>query len=83
MKSLKVIGFGILIWVVAFMVISVFIGFKVSTDSVAVKIITILSVFVATLLIAKNLKAKHAGKSPYNWHNLGCCWICFGCYYNH
>jgi len=56
MKSLKIIGFGILIWVVAFMVISVFIGFKVSTDSVAVKIITILSVFVATLLIAKNLK---------------------------
>lgn len=63
MKSLKVIGFGILIWVVAFMVVSVFIGFKISTDNVWVKVITTAAVFVATLLLAKSLKPSSQGKA--------------------
>lgn len=56
MKALKIIGFGALIWVVAFMVVSVFIAFKISTDTVSAKIITIAAVFIATALIAKGLK---------------------------
>lgn len=56
MNPLKIIGFGILIWVIAFMVVSAFIAFKAPTSGLPVKITTVLAVFIATLLLAKNFK---------------------------
>ncbi|MCX6791135.1 MAG: hypothetical protein NTV62_03015 [Candidatus Gribaldobacteria bacterium] len=57
MKILKALGLGALIYVVAFMVISVFIGFKVPTDSLLVKTITLLAVLITIILSAISLKA--------------------------
>ncbi|MDD5433548.1 MAG: hypothetical protein PHE77_02750 [Candidatus Pacebacteria bacterium] len=56
MKILNIILFGILIWAVAFIIVSVFIAFKMPTTDFVVKITTTLSVFIATLLLAKSLK---------------------------
>ncbi|MDD4990419.1 MAG: hypothetical protein PHW31_03875 [Candidatus Pacebacteria bacterium] len=62
MNFLKLIGYGILIWVVAFVIVSIFIGFKVSSDNMWVKIITTLAVFIAAILLAKNLKESSQSK---------------------
>ncbi|MFH0739655.1 MAG: hypothetical protein V1819_00875 [bacterium] len=56
MNPLKIIGFGILIWVVAFVVVSPFIAFKIPLTDAVVKISTVLAVFIITLLLAKNFK---------------------------
>jgi len=55
MNYLKVIGFGMLIWAVAFVVVSAFIGFGVDVDTDTVGVATVLAIFLITLLLAKNL----------------------------
>ena len=57
MKILKALGLGALIYVVASMVISVFIGFKVPTDSLLVKMMTLLAVLITIVLSARSLRA--------------------------
>jgi hypothetical protein len=56
MKLLKYIGFGAIIWAVAFVLVCIFIGFKVSTDAIYVKIITTAAVIITAVLLARSLK---------------------------
>ncbi len=55
MNIIKLIGFGALIWAVAFVVISGFIAFDVGAESTLVKASTLLALVLITLLLAKNL----------------------------
>ncbi len=44
------------------MVVSIFIGFKIPSDNIWVKIITTLAVFIAAVLLAKSLKESSQNK---------------------
>lgn len=56
MKPFKVIGYGALVWVVIFILISAFIGFSADAESTAVSIITLAAALIVAVLLAKNLK---------------------------
>jgi hypothetical protein len=60
MKILKIIGFGALIYAVAFVVVSAFIGFQIPSDNLAVKLATIGCVLLTIILAAKSLKVSSA-----------------------
>jgi hypothetical protein len=52
---LKITGYGAIIWVVAFIIASIFIGFKTSSQ-VLTQGVTTLAVIITAFLLAKNLK---------------------------
>jgi hypothetical protein len=52
---LKIIGYGAIIWVVAFIIASIFVGFKTSSQ-VLTQGATTLAVIITAFLLAKNLK---------------------------
>lgn len=58
MSSFKTIVFGALVWVVAFVVVSAFIGFGADAESASVGITTLAAVLIATVLLAKKLKLR-------------------------
>lgn len=58
MKPFKVIGYGALVWVVAFIIVSAFIGFSADAESVAVSLTTLAASLIVAVLLAKNLKLK-------------------------
>lgn len=58
MKPFKVIGYGALVWVVVFILVSAFIGFSADANSTAVSIITLAALLIAAVLLAKSLKLK-------------------------
>jgi hypothetical protein len=57
MNYKKLIGFGILLWIIAFAIASVFVGAK-AIDSIAAKISVPLVVGIAAFFAGKNLKLK-------------------------
>ena len=58
----KAIGFGIVIWILMFVIVSIFIGFKIY-GSVVMSIITALIAGVLSFLFAGKLKLKSAGSA--------------------
>jgi|WetSurMetagenome_2_1015567.scaffolds.fasta_scaffold1002465_1 hypothetical protein len=52
---LKIIGYGAIIWAVAFIVACIFVGFKVSSQ-VLVQGVTTLAVLIIAFLFAENIK---------------------------
>lgn len=56
MNYLKAIVFGVLVYAIAFLAVSAFIGFGVDSNSIFVKLATSLSVLIAVLLLAKSLR---------------------------
>jgi len=58
MKPFKVIGYGALVWVVVFILISAFIGFGADAETMAISIITLAALLIASVLLAKSLKLK-------------------------
>lgn len=74
MNYLKIISFGALIWAVAFIIVSIFIGFKVPSNNPAVNAITVLAVAFTSFLLAKSLKlnsAKEMLKNTVGWLIVG------------
>jgi len=57
MNYKKLIGFGILLWIIAFVIASVFVGAK-AIDSIVAKITIPLVVGIAAFFVGKNLKLK-------------------------
>jgi hypothetical protein len=57
MNYKKLIGFGILLWITAFAIASVFVGAK-AIDSIAAKITVPIVVGIAAFFVGKNLKLK-------------------------
>ena len=57
MNYKKLIGFGILLWIIAFVIASVFVGAK-AIDSIVAKITVPIVVGIAAFFVGKNLKLK-------------------------
>lgn len=73
MNYKKLIGFGVLIWVTAFVVASLFVALN-KIDTIAAKIIVPLAVGIAAFFTAKNLNldsARNAFKYSVAWIIIG------------
>lgn len=73
MNYKKLIGFGILIWVTAFVTASLFVAFN-KIDSIAAKIIVPLAVGTAVFFVSKNLNL-NSTKSAFKY---SAAWIIIG-----
>lgn len=62
MNYLKSILFGALIWAVAFVVVSVFIGYGVDAQSMASKLVTTLAVALTAYFLARSLNVYHGSE---------------------
>ena len=72
-KCCKFLGYGGIIWGVAFIVVSIFIGFKVSSQ-IIVQGITTLAVVITAFLLAKSLNVstmKEMLKYSFSWVIVG------------
>jgi len=72
-KCCKILGYGAIIWAVAFIVVCVFIGFKVSSE-IIVQGTTTLAVIITTFLFAKSLNLS----SRKEMLKYGICWVLIG-----
>jgi hypothetical protein len=66
---IKIIGYGAIIWAIAFIVACIFVGFKVSSQ-VLTQGVTTLAVLIVAFLLAENLKIsemKTAAISGFLW----------------
>lgn len=58
MNYKKLIGYGVLIWVIVFAVVSAFIAFDIPSDNLFVNLVSLIAIIIATWFLAKNLKVK-------------------------
>jgi len=58
MNYKKLIGYGVLIWVIVFAVVSAFIAFGVSSDNLFVNLVSLIAIIIAAWFLARNLKVK-------------------------
>jgi hypothetical protein len=56
------IGYGVAIWILMFVIVSVFIGFK-AYDNSAAKVVTVIIAGVLSYLFARKAKPANAGKA--------------------